>query len=420
MLRILRSRLRSPGGNIIPLGARLNPAKPRFSHSQAQAVRIHRVKFRRKRPKISSFLMLAAMSYAVYEGLMRVLIASIDEEDLELTEEERQELEEAAEEPFFIPFPGFTQMVEPLPYRGSDPEWQAYIKVSKDMALLDSIRDGLAEMARRAIANHPVIKRQWGDDVNISKYWLDVQYPLKPPPTFVRQGLSFGGGDGITWAKQPVDSVAVFWTRQALWPSALSVSLWSFTSALMTQNAMTIAKFFGYESQTDPLATMQQTIEKIHQQLKKQPGKPSVVSPPLPPQGRTGDGSTTSPLPPVDERAAGSTRTPEAMGTGAGVNNALPTAPKAKDMYMIRTAQEHTSGAWDAFIKSLMKKWRAPPAYPPRGSIRVSGLVEINTRRAIMTVDCVAWWDPQTKKYDRSTVSLSLRSIRPKIQSPLR
>ncbi|TRX94917.1 hypothetical protein FHL15_004002 [Xylaria flabelliformis] len=414
MLRILRSR-----GNILPLGARFNPAKPRFSHSQAQAVRIHRVKFRRKRPKISSFLMLAGISYALYEGLTRVLIALVDEEDLEITEEERQELEEAAEEPFFIPFPGFTKMVEPLPYRGSDPEWQAFVKVSKDVALLGAIRDGLAETARRAVARHPVIRRQWGDDASISKYWLDVQYPLRPPPTFVRQGLSFGGGDGIAWAKQPVDSVAVFWTRQALWPSALSVSLWSFTSALMTQNAMTIAKFFGYESQTDPLATMQQTIEKIHQQLKKQPGKPSAVTPPLPSQGRTGDGSTTSRLPPV-ERAAGSTRTPEAMGTGAGTDNALPTAPKAKDMYMIRTAQEHTSGPWDAFNKSLAKKWRAPPAYPPRGSIRVSGLVEIITRRAIMTVDCVAWWDPQTKKYDRSTLSLSLRSIRPKIQSPLR
>ncbi|KAI1743406.1 hypothetical protein F4680DRAFT_410047 [Xylaria scruposa] len=416
MLRMLR-----PRGNMLPRSARLNPAKPRFSHSQAQAVRIHRVKFRRKRPKISSFLMLAGISFALYEGLIRVLIALVDEEDLEMTEEERQELEEAEEEPFFIPFPGFTQTVEPVPYRGSDPEWQAYIKVSKNPELLDSIRDGLAEMARRAIARHPMLARQYGEDVSISKYWLDVQYPLRPPPTFVRQGLSFGGGDGITWAKQPVDSVAVFWTRHALWPSALSVSLWSFTSALMTQNAMTIAKFFGYESQADPLATMQQTIEKIQQQLKKQPGKPSAFPPPLPPQGRTGDGSTTSPFPPVDERAAGSTRTPEAMGTGAGVDNALPTVPpKAKDMYMIRTAQEHTSGPWDSFKKSLVKKWRAPPAYPPRGSIRVSGLVEVNTRRAIMTVDCVAWWDPQTKKYDRSTLSLSLRAIRPKIQSPLR
>ncbi|KAI1752232.1 hypothetical protein F4782DRAFT_161494 [Xylaria castorea] len=417
MLRILR-----PRGNILslPLRPRINPAKPKFSHSQAQAVRIHRVKFRRKRPKPLNALLWAGACYVLYEGLTRVLIALVDEEDLEMTEQERQELEEAAEEPIFIPFPGLTQMIEPLPYRGEDPEWQAYIKVSQDRALLDSIRESLAEIARRAISKHPVIRSKWGKDADIAKYWLDVQYPYKPPPTFVRQGLSFGGGDGITWAKQPVDTVAVFWTRQALWPSAISFSLWSFTSALMTQNAMNIAKFFGYEAQTDPLATMQQTIERIQQQIKKQSGKPSAVSPPLPSQGRTGDGSTTSPFPPVDERAAGSTRTPETMGTGAGVDNAPPTVPKAKDVYTIPTVPGHTSGPWDSFRKSFIKKWHASPAYPPRGSIRVSGLVEIDTRRAIMTVDCIAWWDPQTKKFDEKTLALSVRAIRPRTQSPLR
>ncbi|KAI0452376.1 hypothetical protein F5B21DRAFT_483895 [Xylaria acuta] len=414
MLRLLR-----PRGNIVSLGARINPAMPKSSHSQPEVVRTYRVKFRRKRPKISSLLIYAGVSCVLYEGFTRALIALVDEEDLEMTEQERQELEEEAK-PMFIPFPGFTQKIQPLPYRGSDPEWQAYIKVSQDGELLVSIRNSLAEMALRTIAKHPGITRQWGKNVSLSKYWLDIHYPLEPPPTFVRQGLSFGGGHGITWAKQPVESVAVFRTRQALWPSAVSFSVWSFTSTLITQNAMIIAKFFGYETQTDSLPDMQQTIERIQQQLKKQSRKPSAVPPPLPSEGRTGDGATTSPFPPVDGRAAGSTRTPEAMGTGTGEDNALPTVPKAKDMHITHTTQEHRSGAWDSFKKSLVKKWRAPHAYPPRGSIRVSGLVEVNTPGAIMTVDCVAWWDPQTKKFDQRTLVLSLRAIRPKIQSPRR
>lgn len=85
---------------------------------------------------------------------------------------------------------------------------------------------------------------------------------------------------------------------------------------------------------------------------------------------------------------------------------------------MVRTVQGHTSGPWDQFKKSLVQKWRTPKAYPPRGSIRVAGLVEVITPRAIITVDCVAWWDPQTKEYDSRTLYLSVRAVRPKVQTP--
>ncbi|TGJ86371.1 hypothetical protein E0Z10_g2365 [Xylaria hypoxylon] len=411
MLRLLRLPR-----NIFSLGARVNPTRS----SQPEVVRIQRVKFLRNRFKASNVLITIAFSYTFYELLTRALVGLLDEAELELTEQERQELEEEEAEPMFIPFPGFTQMVEPPPYRSTDPEWRAYIKVSRNQALLTSIRGSLAEMARRAVVSHPLLARRFGNDTNVSKFWLDVQYPLRPPPTFVRQGLSFGAGNGMMWSTQPVDTVAVFWTRQALWPSALTLSLWSFTNALMAQNAMNVARFFGYETQTDPLGNMQQAMEKIQQQLKKQSGKPDSVPPPLPSQDRTSEGSTTSSIPPVDKRSSGSTTTPGTLGTRAGIDNAIPNVPSAKDTYVVRTAQGHTSGPWETFTKSLAQRWRRAPAYPPRGSIRVSGLVEINTPRAIITVDCAAWWDPQTEKYDTKTLALELRTIRPKLQTPLR
>ncbi|KAI8955510.1 hypothetical protein F4801DRAFT_586670 [Xylaria longipes] len=415
MLRLLR-----PRGNILSLGARINPAKPKFSHSQPEVVRIQRVKFKKRRPKIRDILIFAGVNYALFEGFTRALIALVDEEDLEITEQERQELDERAAKPYFIPFPGFTQMIEPLPYRGGDPEWKAYVKVSRDRELLASVRGSVAEMARHAITRDPVLTKKWGKDATISKHWLDIQYPLMSPPTFVRQGLSFGGGDGIAWAKRPVNSTAVFWTRQALWPSAVSISVWSFTSALVKQNFMMVKKFFGYETQADSVLTTQQAMERVQRGLKNQLGKSSAFRPPPPSQGQTGDRSTTSPFPPVDERAAGTTRTPETMSTGPSADNTPETVPKAKDMSMIRTTQEHTNGPWASFWQSLAKRWRAPRDYPPSGSIRVSGLVEVETSRAIMTVDCVAWWDPQTKKFDQRTLFLSLRAVRPKVQSPLR
>ncbi|KAI1131779.1 hypothetical protein F5Y10DRAFT_232521 [Nemania abortiva] len=410
-------RLRFPK-NVLSLGARINSTKP--SH-HPEVVRIQRVKFQKKRIKASSVVVPLIAAYAFYEIVTYYLVALMEENGLgEMTEEERQELEEEDEGPIFIPFPGFTRTVEPIPFKSTDPEWQAYIRVNKDNALLKQIRLDLAQAACSAVTRHPVLSLRVGKSAAVTKWFLDIQYPLRPPPTFVRKGLSLGGGDGIMWTEQPVDPNAVFWTRQALWPSALTVSLWAFTSALMAQNATTIARFFGYESQGDPLSNMQQAMGRIHQQIIKQPGKPGPVLPSLPSQGRTGEGSATSSLPPVDKRSTGSTATPETLGTKAGVDNAIPAVPSAKDIYMIRTAQEHTSGPWDKFKKTLVKRWRPAPAYPPRGSIRVSGLVEITTERAFLTVDCNGWWDPQTEKFDRRTLSLQLRTIRPKLQSALR
>jgi hypothetical protein len=84
--------------------------------------------------------------YACYDFYTRTLLGTLgrwlDEEEAQMTEEERQELEDAAAEPIFIPFPGFTKQLESAPYRGTDPEWQAYVKISKNQALQKSIRCG--------------------------------------------------------------------------------------------------------------------------------------------------------------------------------------------------------------------------------------------------------------------------------------
>ena len=52
--------------------------------------------------------------------------------------------EEDEEEPFFfLPFPFGIQTVEQPPYKGSDPEWQTFVKVNKDEKLQKEIRRSL-------------------------------------------------------------------------------------------------------------------------------------------------------------------------------------------------------------------------------------------------------------------------------------
>ncbi|KAI1191763.1 hypothetical protein F5B17DRAFT_380845 [Nemania serpens] len=412
MSRLFRLR------QVFSLGARVNPAKT----PHPEVVRLQRVRFRKKAPKTSTLVILSGAAVASNYIIMRNILVWVDEE--EMTEAERQEIEdeEAATITIriegFIPLPGTTRMVPSLPYRSSDPEWREFLKISRDQALGLSIRTSLAELACRAVSRHSLLASRWGKDAAVSKYWLDIYYPFRPPPTFVRKGLSISG-DGIRVEEQPVDSAIVSRTRHALWPSALASALWSFTSALMTQNVAAISKFFGHEIQPPPSTNVYLAMEKFQQQLKKQSGRPSSAAVSPSSQDRADEGSTTGPLPPPDKIPAGSTTTPETMGTGAGVDPA-PAAPSVKDMPIVRMAQEHTSGPWDKFKKSFVQKWQRPPAQPPRGSIRVSGLVEITTTDAIIMVDCMGWWDPKTRKYDPYTTSLQLRAIRPKIQSAFR
>ncbi|KAJ8113763.1 hypothetical protein ONZ43_g5080 [Nemania bipapillata] len=180
MLRVFR-----PRKNIFSLGARAYVTKS----PQPEVVRIQRVRFRRRMFRASTVLVSLGAAYLYYSILTRTLDILADEHGLtgEDSQEEEEE-EDGDESPIFIPFPGFTKTVEPLPYRGTDPEWQAFIKLNSNTAVSNSIRKNLAEMARRLIVSHPVFAARHSKQAVVTKYWLDIFYPLKPPPTFVRQG----------------------------------------------------------------------------------------------------------------------------------------------------------------------------------------------------------------------------------------
>ena len=195
------------------------------------------------------------------------------------------------------------------------------------------------------------------------------------------------------------------------------MSLWSFTGALMKQNASAVARVLGQEQKDQPKANFQQTLDKIQQQLQRPQQKEDSKSPsPLPP-------TNNSPVEPGSANNA-----PTATGTSTGVSSPLPTAPNqaaskqrsARDIYAVKMAQEHTSGPWQAFKQKLAQSWQPLRDYPPRGSISVSGVVELDTPRARITLDAFAWWDPKTEKFDGRSLVLRFRSIRPKSQNPMR
>ncbi|KAK6815726.1 hypothetical protein PG987_016492 [Apiospora arundinis] len=81
---------------------------------------------------------------------------------------------------------------------------------------------------------------------------------------------------------------------------------------------------------------------------------------------------------------------------------------------------DHTSGPWETFKKKFAQSWKPAGNLPPRGSIGVSGMVEVGCPTATMTVEIWAFWDPQAKKFDPRTIQMRLKPIRMKHQAPLR
>jgi len=88
---------------------------------------------------VKTFIVIQVFDKIVFEPFYKWW----DEHGEELEEERRrtQKNDDGEEEVLlFIPFPLTLEKFEPQPYTGRDPEWQEFVRISKDRALLDRIR----------------------------------------------------------------------------------------------------------------------------------------------------------------------------------------------------------------------------------------------------------------------------------------
>ena len=100
----------------------------------------------------------------------------------------------------FLPFPFTTKEVKQPPYKGSDPEWEMFVKVNQDTKLQKEIKCrscrsyemclhmltcavGLADEIKRGVEKNPAfVKLLGGGAISVRKLWLDIIYPPAPPP----------------------------------------------------------------------------------------------------------------------------------------------------------------------------------------------------------------------------------------------
>ncbi|KAI9850854.1 MAG: hypothetical protein M1838_004923 [Thelocarpon superellum] len=317
------------------------------------------------------------------------------------TEDEEDETEDET----FLPL-GWARPMPSEPYKGTDPEWQEFVKFSRDRERGARVRHELADMVALALSKKKTFLQACGTPLKVRKYWLDFDFPNVPPPEFVRPGILITN-DYVAWAWQPVSARDYSRVRHALWPHSMLSSLWASSNAVVQHNVDRIKGALGV----------------------KPTGKPSPRTPAgLPvsvlPHSRVGPHDTAAN---AATESATSKASVGATSPGAASDAVAPTSwpstPRSDLLPPLPgvprpTTSESMDVALTAFRRNLARTWRPPREYPPRGSFTVTGLVEVAGPDAMLTLDVRAAYDPRTSRWE--SLGIGIRRVQYRKQGPLR
>ncbi|RKF78719.1 hypothetical protein GcC1_053020 [Golovinomyces cichoracearum] len=323
---------------------------------------------------------------------LQPLVDALDE--VELPEESEEDTE-----PLFFPLPLTWREIKQDSYRGSDPEWQEFVKFSKQHDLAQQIRRELANIILNLAKNFSAISQNERKYTKLRRYWLDVDFPSEPPPEYVQSGIEIGD-DYIALKTQPVDSMTVRRTQRALWPSTMMLCTWSFVKVVTVDFFEKIVNTIGFNTRQPP--TVEQLLAR-HRQLMR---------------GKS--------IPPQDGPSLETQLNPEGTDVAEITSRSHPKQSQERSQdesefeieELLTELRQVFSRPIAAFKKTFVKFWKEPIANPPRGCLWVSGLVEIDTSKAYVVFDVKAHWDPRTRTYDMGSITLGLRRIQLKKQAP--
>ncbi|CAM1504445.1 Fc.00g020360.m01.CDS01 [Cosmosporella sp. VM-42] len=290
-----------------------------------------------------------------------------------LSEKEKEEVQNMGDEDepiLFLPFPFTTKEVKQPPYKGSDPEWEMFVKVNQDTKLQKEIKFGLADEIKRGVEKNPAfIKLLGGGAISVRKLWLDIIYPPAPPPKHYVAGIIIDE-DGIFWGDRPIDSTAAGHLDKVLYPKAVAMTVWTFVNFLFKQTAQDISKALGFNGPAVPEPTWQSvTLDRIKEGSMAGTGKQAVKIAGQP------DKSPTNQIP---------TGHADIIGTLFGGDTQL---------------DPRIQAALQAASLTFARNWKPTKSPPNRGCIRVDGVVELRGKTACMAVYVLGWYDPKLRKY---------------------
>ncbi|KAK4233485.1 hypothetical protein C8A03DRAFT_47980 [Achaetomium macrosporum] len=395
-----------------PFRAVLGSAKFTSRVPSGQTIRVERVKIKRANPTrrfLGTVFKVALVTQAFLVALP-ALFPEVEDDD------------EHEDDPLFIPFPFTTKKIPGRPYRGSDPEWREFVRLSKDPQSLRRVRDYVANLAFQAASSSPILAMKIGKPTRIRRYWLDIEYPVMAPPTYERSGLLVTEEE-LQWATVPCDPWTATIMSRVLWPQPVALGLWALGKAAAKQTALDIARYFGFATENpaggqarpnpgtlQPLPPMQspevqKVLERLRQQTTRRPAEvddPSSVS----------SSAATPPTAPRD-KAHGAPDKP-------ALDQSNQATPDQNSWVKEVTSSIAKAQPWETFKKTWRREFlNELKVDPVPGAFFVWGLVEIETPKACLVIDMYTWYDPKTKSYQPGTLKMRLRRVQPKMQSPV-
>ena len=406
--------------------------KPQYLQNPAdQPLRYHAVRF--KKPpfltwrRAATIALYSGVTYAYINLLFRYLDVEIEIlDDDQISDEEKQKgqkkvderaggqdaTEQQEEGPFyaeedstFIPMTWAKKLPRSF-YKGSDTEWQEFVKIAKDKPRHKKIQDELVQMVFTGSTKHPAVTRQLGKDMKVGKYWLDISFPDGPPQEYERSGVEIGDGF-VAWSQQKVSAEQQWRLTRALWPKAAFESLYATSKVLFGIQYRRIKQALGWEG-ADPFSPEEKYRHAIEMMQKQQQGRMGKTQTPdgLPGGGVVGSGTAT------DTPTTPPKPSPSAASDGKKL-------PWAISVPMPSTSAATTTDipiAMHVFSATLSKQWNPKKSEPPRGSFVVQGLVEVRGQRGRMLFDVQSCYDPKTGKF--VAVNAAVRSFKRWNQAP--
>lgn len=287
------------------------------------------------------------------------------------------------------------------------------------------------------------------------KHWLDVIYPSGPPPAFVHSGYAVQPrsasphitdiylacsieitDDFVSWSTIPIDQETVLRIRQALFPVAVAKATWKFVQVLFSQDPeeKTRSIMRAHYKLPDPVEAKKTypalassdkkvTEEKVTQA--RVTGGVGVTtqadnfnhSTPQQTQGSANKQPSH-----IGEKAlqtqSDAVSAPKNNGNQNGQNGSeQPERRTIRDTEVYKMMTKRCSHALFTFRFTNTANWKKVKVIP-RGSIVITGWVEIETQLDFVTLEVIGVWDPKTKAYDTRNCQLGVRRARRKKQSP--
>ena len=260
-------------------------------------------------------------------------------------------------------------------------------------------------------------EKQLGKPIQPRKYWLDIDFPDGPPPEYERSGyvklllmsetLMFIrarleiADNYIAWTTRPVDPMQVSRLQAALWPKSIAVSVWSSYSTLWSLQVARAKQLLGIQPEDKPESTSTDVVD--FQQLAKASntqGKPSGA--------KAEQDAESNKMPVVPNPPSPNLSSADA----AKVSEAK---QRLQSLGLLGVVTDFSS-ALASFKNSLLKTWRFPHAPPERGTIMVSGLVELVGSKASCVLDVRAAFHPKENRF--VAIGVGVRRLQARKQAP--